>query len=62
MKQGQIVAVVKLSVDPKAAQDMLCCAGYGDKKRTDNELVKDLLSVLENYGVTSEIKNIEVQK
>lgn len=52
---SKLVVDVKLTLDKKAAQDMLVCAGYGDKNRNDEELVKDVLSVLESYGVTCEV-------
>lgn len=59
---SKITADVKLTIDSEAAQNMLCCAGYSDKKRSDDELVKELLSILEDYGVTStvvSVKNLE---
>lgn len=56
---SKLVVDVKLTVDKKAAQDMLVCTGYGDKNRNDEELVKDVLSVLEPYGVTCEVGKSE---
>ena len=55
---SKVTAEVRLSIDSKAAQNMLCCAGYSDKKRSDCELVKDLLSILEDYGVTSTVVSV----
>ena len=52
---SKITVDVKLTIDKKVAPIMLCCAGYGDKERSDCEFVKDLLSILEAYGVTYDI-------
>lgn len=59
---SKVTAEVRLSIDSEAAQDMLCCAGYSDKKRSDCELVKDLLSILEDYGVTSTVVSVNSLK
>ncbi|MEE1503100.1 MAG: hypothetical protein UGF89_02500 [Acutalibacteraceae bacterium] len=52
---SKITVDVKLTIDKEVAPIMLCCAGYGDKNRNDTELVKDVLSVLDSYGVTYDV-------
>ena len=54
---SKIVAKVELTIDKEAAQNMLSCAGYGSEERNDDKLVKDLLSILDCYGVTSIVTN-----
>lgn len=56
---SKITAEVKLTIDSKAAQNMLLCAGYGDEKRSNSELVQKLLSILEDYGVTSTVVSVK---
>jgi hypothetical protein len=54
---SKITVNVKMTIDKEAAQDMLSCAGYGSEERSDEKLVSDLLSILNCYGVASEVKN-----
>lgn len=52
---SKITVSVELTIDKEAAQNMLSCAGYGSEERNDDKLVKDLLSILDCYGVTSTV-------
>jgi hypothetical protein len=52
---SKIIVNAELTIDKEAAQNMLSCAGYGSEERSDDKLVKDLLSILDCYGVTSTV-------
>lgn len=52
---SKIIVNAELTIDKEVAQNMLSCAGYGSEERSDDKLVKDLLSILDCYGVTSTV-------